>query len=73
MVNEFEFSRSTVYLCEVCGYGYRNLETAEHCEQHCAIEMQGSATIRQRAIYQPKVEIVPIAPGRTNHRLKIHL
>lgn len=70
MVNRLEFNRSAVYMCEVCGYGYRNLETAEHCEQYCAIEMRSSPTIRQRAIYQPKVEVVPIASP--NRKLKVH-
>lgn len=69
MVNELQFSKSTVYLCEVCGYGYRKLETAEHCEQHCDTELRSSAKIRRKAVYQPKVEVIPIASPHPIQRL----
>lgn len=59
-------------MCEVCGSGYRNLDTAEHCEQYCSLEMQSSPTIRQKAIYQPRVEIIPTASSRTIRKMKVH-
>jgi hypothetical protein len=59
MVNKLEFHNNSVYLCEFCGYGYRSIETAERCEQHCDTQMHSSPRIRQMAIYQPRVEIIP--------------
>ena len=71
MVTKLQFHSSAIYLCEVCGYGYRKLGTAEHCEQHCDTEMYSSARIRQKAVYQPKVEIIPAAPtSALQHQLR---
>jgi len=58
MVNEYPLSHGIVYICEICGYGYRSIGLAEHCELHCD-SMQPSAEIRGKAVYRPPVEIVP--------------
>ena len=73
MVNKLSFNRAAVYLCEVCGSGYRSLDTAEHCEQHCSLEMESSPIIRQKAIYEPNVEIIPVSSSHSHRRLsKVH-
>jgi hypothetical protein len=35
MVNEVRKKTLTVYVCELCGFAYGDLETAEDCEQYC--------------------------------------
>jgi len=45
VVNE-EFKKGKIiYLCELCGYGYSDLETAEQCEQHC---YSGNLSIKRK-------------------------
>jgi len=55
VVNE-EFKKGKItYLCELCGYGYLDLETAEQCEQHC---YSGNLSIQKKAIYKPKINVL---------------
>jgi len=35
MVNEVEKRGLTVYVCELCGSAFGDLETAERCERYC--------------------------------------
>jgi len=49
-----------LFVCEFCGSGYREIELAEDCEQHCGTLGFASAEIRQKAVYVPKVEIMPL-------------
>jgi len=69
MVTELRFQSSIVYLCEFCGYGYQAIGTAERCEQHCDTQLRSSAKIRERAVYQPAVEVLAATGKRqAQHR-----
>lgn len=58
MVNEIERKVGTVYLCELCGFGYQDLDTAERCEQYCDIHGGCSSEITRKAIYKPAVKVM---------------
>ena len=49
-----------VFTCEFCGFGYRDLETAEEYEGCCGTHGFASAEIRSKSIRTPKIELVPI-------------
>ncbi len=59
MVDELKRKGETVYTCELCGFGYEDLETAERCEQYCDIHGTCSIEITQKAIYKPSVRVMP--------------
>jgi len=61
MVDELKRKNEIVYLCELCGFGYRDLETAEKCEQYCDTHGSCSPEITQKAIYKPAIRVMPIA------------
>ncbi len=50
----------TVYQCELCGYGYDDLITAEKCEQYCDIHGSYSRAIIAHAILKPSVDPIPV-------------
>ncbi|MBI1828629.1 MAG: hypothetical protein HY222_06425 [Thaumarchaeota archaeon] len=35
MVKQIEKDICTLYLCEACGLGYQDVQTAQKCEEHC--------------------------------------
>jgi hypothetical protein len=49
-----------VFTCEFCGVGYRDLETAEECEECCGAHGFASAEIRRKSIRIPRIELIPI-------------
>jgi hypothetical protein len=51
---------TTLFVCEFCGSGYRDISLAEDCEQHCGTLGFASAEIRRKAVYVPKIEIMPL-------------
>jgi hypothetical protein len=61
MVNELKGKRETVYLCEICGFGYGDLDTAERCEQYCDTHGSCSLEIIQKAIHKPSVRVMSVA------------
>ena len=60
MVNEVRSKGETVYECELCGFGYGDLETAERCEQYCYSHGRPSQQITRRAVRKPPVRLDPI-------------
>jgi hypothetical protein len=50
MVNEVEKRGLMVYVCELCGSTYRDLETAERCERYCYSHGHSSRDITQRVV-----------------------
>jgi hypothetical protein len=58
MVNEFERRIGTVFQCEICGFGYKDLDTAERCEEYCDIHGSCSTEITEKAIYRPKAHVI---------------
>jgi hypothetical protein len=60
MVSEVQRKGDTVYLCEFCGFGYADLETAEQCEEYCDTHGSCSLEITKKAIYKPTVRVMSI-------------
>jgi hypothetical protein len=58
MVNEFERKIGTVFQCEICGFGYKDLDTAERCEEYCDINESCSIEITKKAIYKPSTYVI---------------
>jgi len=56
MVSELFRKGMIVYLCDVCGFGYADMNTAERCEQ--LGYSNNESTIQKRAIYKPKVKVL---------------
>ena len=48
----------SVYLCELCGFGYVDLETAERCEQYCYTHATSSTKLVQKAVRKPSVQVL---------------
>ncbi len=61
MVDELKRKNETVYLCELCGFGYGDLDTAEKCEQYCDTHGSCSLQITQKAIYKPAIRVMSVA------------
>jgi len=61
MVNELKRKGQMVYLCELCGFGYEDMETAEQCEQYCDIHGGCSLEITRKAVYKPAVRVMSIS------------
>jgi len=61
LVDELIWKGHTIYQCELCGFGYRDLETAESCEQYCYSHGSHSPKITRKAIRKLSVEVDPIA------------
>jgi len=60
LVNEqLRHDGANVFVCEFCGSSYKDIETAEDCEQHCTRGF-ASAKIRKRAIHVPRMEVIPM-------------
>ena len=61
MVNDHrKHDGATFFLCEFCGFGYGDIDTAEDCEQYCGTRGIVSADIRRRAVHVPRVQVVPM-------------
>lgn len=58
MVYEINRRGRSVYQCELCLFGYGDLETAERCEQYCATHKSCSPKIMQKAIYKPEPQVM---------------
>lgn len=60
-MNEVGRRGRTIYECEICGFGYLELEIAEHCEQYCYSHKKPSFKIAEKAIRKPPARVDPIA------------
>ena len=50
----------TVFVCEVCGLGYANKETAQKCEDWCRKNLETcNMQISQKAVYSPDMVTPP--------------
>ena len=58
MVNELSRKGEIVYVCELCGFGYKDVDTAERCEQYCDTRGSCSLEITQKAVYKPTVKVM---------------
>jgi hypothetical protein len=64
MVNEVKKRTQTIFVCELCGFAYRDLETAECCEQYCYSHGHSCRGITQRATGKPPVQVMKSEPKR---------
>jgi hypothetical protein len=58
MVDTLQKKGEVVYLCELCGFGYKVLETAELCEEYCDTHGSYSPDIHKHAIHKPTVPVM---------------
>jgi hypothetical protein len=61
MVSEFIKKNQEIYLCEICGFGYRDIRTAEACEQFCDSHGFSSQDIVRKAVYRPINPVLSLA------------
>lgn len=54
MVTEREHGGETVFLCDICGLGYADRETARECEDYCKAHNSCSIEITEKAVYHPE-------------------
>jgi len=53
MVREKALGNQTIFVCEVCGLGYVDKETAQECEAWCKRTGTCNIEITKKAIYVP--------------------
>ena len=57
MVTEKKIGEKTVFLCDICGLGYSDRETAQECEDYCKAHPGAcSVEISKKAVYFPEIE-----------------
>jgi len=61
LVYESFGKKQTTYRCEICGFGYNTLKTAETCEEFCGTHGHSSLEILEKATYRPTVHVVSVA------------
>ncbi len=54
MVSEKQYEGERLYICDVCGFGYRKKEQAASCEEFCARTNSCSIAITKDAVYFPE-------------------
>jgi hypothetical protein len=59
LVNELDKKGKMIYICELCGFGYADLEMAERCEQYCYTHGSSSIEITEKAVYRPPLHVSP--------------
>ena len=56
MVSEETIGDKTIFLCDICGLGYSEKETAQECEDYCRAHPGAcSVEISQKAVYFPEM------------------
>lgn len=53
LVKEMELNDQRLFLCEICGLGYLERETAQKCEDWCGKTGTCSIEITKKAVYFP--------------------
>jgi len=53
LVREKKINNQKVYVCEICGLGYADRETANECEEWCRKTGTCSLKITRKAVYVP--------------------
>jgi hypothetical protein len=61
MVDKLQKKGEIWYICELCGFGYRSVETAERCEEYCDLHGSCSPEIHKQAVSKPTVRVIPLA------------
>lgn len=60
MVKKSRKDGRDIYLCEVCGFGYEDEETAEACQSYCSTHNSCSLEITSKAVYFPETDEPPL-------------
>jgi hypothetical protein len=60
MVDKIRRKGGAMYVCEVCGFGYRELEIAEECEEYCDMHGSYSPEIHNQAISKPTAPVMSL-------------
>ena len=47
-----------IYICELCGFGYSDVETAERCEEFCDLHGGSALNINCMAVFRPRIRVV---------------
>jgi hypothetical protein len=57
MVTKKTVNGKVVFLCDICGLGYTDIETAQKCEEWCG-KNPGTCNLQisQKAVYSPDME-----------------
>jgi len=58
MVTESIHDGKTVFICDICGLGYEEPNTAKGCEDYCKTYNSCSIKITSKAIYFPENPII---------------
>ncbi|HYB84805.1 MAG TPA: hypothetical protein VED86_05705 [archaeon] len=61
MVSESIKKNQPIYHCELCEFGYKDIGTAEACEQFCDSHGFSSPEIVRKATYRPLIPILSLA------------
>jgi hypothetical protein len=60
LVSEKKIGDKIVFLCDICGLGYADRQTAQECEDYCrAHPGECSAEIAEKAVYTPGAPMLP--------------
>jgi len=61
----------TLFLCDVCGFGYLDVETARKCENWCRKTGTCSIEITEKAVYFPDpFKTLPKETNRKSQRFR---
>lgn len=50
MVKELSKANQKFYVCEACGFGYKDIQTAQQCENYCSEHNSCSTEITKDAV-----------------------
>jgi len=59
VVSELKSTSGAIFLCELCGFGYGDLETAERCGQYCYTHGRTSTALAGKAVHKPRGRVIP--------------
>jgi len=59
MVKEKKVNTRIFYICEECGLGYKDKETAQECEEWCRKTGTCNIEITKKAVYFPGLPTFP--------------
>jgi len=55
MVKSKKIGTQDLFICEICGLGYEDKETAQECEEWCRKTGTCNTEITKKAVYSPSV------------------
>lgn len=54
MIKKIFVNGAKIYTCEICGFGYRDKDMAEKCQNWCTTHPSCNLEITKNAVYLPK-------------------